>query len=60
MYFVDLCTSQDRLSGRVKHGTKPGPKPYLTNKEEVKCLVETYISKECDLKQSATDGGKGF
>ena len=68
---------KDRLSGRVKHGTKPGPKPYLTNEEEaqlssylfaasqagfgktrrdVKCLVETYISKERDLKGPISDG----
>ena len=27
-------TLKDRLSGRVQHGTKPGPKRYLTTKEE--------------------------
>ena len=26
-------TLKDRLNGRVKHGTNPGPKPYLTAKE---------------------------
>ena len=31
---VPRTTLKDRLSGRVKHGTKPGPKPYLTNEEE--------------------------
>ena len=29
------CTNlKDRLSGRVVHGTKPGPQPYLNDKEE--------------------------
>ena len=27
-------TLKDRLSGRVVHGTNPGPKPYLTREEE--------------------------
>ena len=27
-------TLKDRLSGRVIHGAKPGPKPYLTVNEE--------------------------
>ena len=28
-------TLKDRLSGRVKHGTKPGPRPYLNDQEEL-------------------------
>ena len=28
------CRLKDRLSGRVKHGTKPGTKAYLTKEEE--------------------------
>ena len=32
-------TLDDRISGRVKHGTKPGPVPYL-NQEEEKDLVD--------------------
>ena len=31
---VPLTTLRDRISGRVTHGTKPGPKPYLTQEEE--------------------------
>ena len=31
---VPRSTLKDRLSGRVVHGTKPGPKPYLTATEE--------------------------
>ena len=27
-------TLRDRVSGRVTHGTKPGPKPYLSSTEE--------------------------
>ena len=35
---VPPTTLKDRLSGRVKHGTKPGPKPYLSLKEEVELV----------------------
>ena len=31
---VPRTTVRNRLSGRVVHGTKPGPKPYLSNDEE--------------------------
>ena len=34
LYGVPRSTLQDRVSGRVRHGTKPGPKPYLSCKEE--------------------------
>jgi len=35
-------TLYERISGRVKHGTKPGPQPYLqANEEEV--LVDHLI-----------------
>ena len=33
---VPQSTLKDRLSGRVIHGTKPRPKPYLTVDEEAK------------------------
>jgi len=29
MHGVPPSTLKDRLSGHVKHGDKPGPKPYL-------------------------------
>ena len=31
---VPASTLRDRISGRVIHGTKPGPKPYLDTAEE--------------------------
>ena len=31
---VPRTSLKDRLTGRVIHGTKIGPKPYLTNEEE--------------------------
>ena len=30
LFGVPRSMLKDRLSGRVVHGTKPGPKPYLT------------------------------
>ena len=40
---VPATTLKDRLSGRVKHGSKPGPAPYLT-KEEERELAEFFYS----------------
>ena len=34
MHGVPRSTLHDRISGRVKHGTNPGPKPYLNKAEE--------------------------
>ena len=34
LHNVPPTTLKDRLSGRVKHGDKPGPDPYLTEAEE--------------------------
>lgn len=31
---VPKSTLKDRISGKVQHGQKPGPKTYLTNSEE--------------------------
>ena len=36
-------TLHDRISGRVQHGTKPGPNPYL-QADEKKALVKHLIS----------------
>ena len=33
-YDVPRTTLRDRLVGRVQHGVKPGPKPYLNEVEE--------------------------
>ena len=38
---VPPSTLKNRLSGRVIHGTKPGPRPYLDTKEEKE--LETYL-----------------
>ena len=36
LHGIPRSMSKDRLSGRVVHGTNPGPKPYLTRDEETK------------------------
>ena len=38
---VPATTLKDKLSGRVNHGSKPGPAPYLT--EEERELVAFFI-----------------
>ena len=35
MYGVPKSTLYDRVRGKVKHGTKPGPVPYLSIEEEI-------------------------
>lgn len=35
------------LSGRVKYGTKPGPRPYLNNQEE--CALADYLIKAAKI-----------
>ena len=34
LHGVPRSTLRDRMSGRVEHGRKPGPSPYLSNAEE--------------------------
>lgn len=34
LFGVPRSTLRDRVTGNVKHGTKPGPAPYLTKSEE--------------------------
>ena len=46
LYGVPETTLKDRLSGRVVHRTKPGPKPYL--RPEEKELVN-YLTKLLDV-----------
>jgi len=41
-YKVPRTTLQDRISGRVIHGMKPGPSPYL-NKEEKSKLAQFVV-----------------
>ena len=38
---IPCTTLKDRISGRVVHGTKPGPVPYLTKEEEDE--LEKYL-----------------
>ena len=33
-YGIPVSTLHDRVSGKVVHGVKPGPRPYLTSGEE--------------------------
>ena len=42
LHGVPPSTLKDRLSGRVTHGRKPGPKPYL-NKQEEKDLTDHLV-----------------
>ena len=44
---VPPSTLKDRISGRVLHGTKPGPAPYLSREEEDK--LESYVVESCNL-----------
>ena len=41
LFGVPLSTLKDRLSGRVVHGVKPGPVPYLSPEEEDE--LEDYV-----------------
>ena len=47
LYGVPRSTLKDRLSGRVVHGTKPGPKPYLCPDEEKELI--NHLTKLSDL-----------
>lgn len=40
-YEVPKSTLKDRLSGRLFHGTKPGPRPYLEENQLADYLVNT-------------------
>lgn len=41
LYGVPITTLKDRLSGRVVHGAKPGPKSYLDVEEE--CALADHL-----------------
>ena len=47
MYGVPKSTLTDRVSGRVVHGTKPGPRPYLDPDEEKELSSFLVSSAEC-------------
>lgn len=40
---VPKTTLRDRLSGRIVHGSKPGPTPYLTSSEELELSSSSRI-----------------
>jgi len=44
----------DRISGRAVHGTRPGPKPYLTKEEESEFIVENVAQDKGILEASST------
>lgn len=46
MYGVPRSTLKDRVTGKVKHGTNPGPRPYLNKEEEQKLANHlVYVAK---------------
>lgn len=47
LHGVPRSTLKDRLSGRVKHGTKSGPKPYLTVEEEAE--LTSHLLQAADI-----------
>ena len=44
---VPPSTLKDRISGRVLHGVKPGPVPYLSKDEETE--LESYLVQSCKV-----------
>ena len=51
-YGIPKTTSKDRLSGKVQHGRKLSPKPYLSSGEQ-KELV-TFLIDVCKMGQGKT------
>ena len=41
---VPRTTLKDRMAGRVVHGTRPGPKPYLSLQEENELVDFRFLS----------------
>ena len=52
---VSRSTLKDRLSGRVKHGTKPGTKPYLTNEEEAQLSTHLLAASQVGFGKTRRD-----
>ena len=55
---VPRFTLHDRISGKVKHGTNPGPKPYLS-KAEVTELSEFLVDIAKTSEKVGQRSGKG-
>ena len=51
-YNIPRTTLKDRLAGRVKHGTKSGPDPYLTLSEETELV--TFLTDVCKMGHGKT------
>ena len=51
-YNVPRTTLKDRLAGRVKHGSKSGPDPYLTSSEEDELV--SFLINACKMGQGKT------
>ena len=47
LHGVPRSMLKDRLSGYVKHGTNPGPKPYLTVEEEAE--LTSHLLQAADI-----------
>ena len=52
---VPKSTLKDRLSGRVVHGTNPGPRPYLNKQEEAE-LAEYLVQSALKLDMARLEG----
>ena len=55
LHGVPRSTLKDRLSGRVIHGTKPGPKPYLTVDEEAELSQHLLQASAIGLGKTSRD-----
>lgn len=53
-YSVPASTLKDGLSGQVKHGTNPGPIPYLTSDEEDE--LATFLIQVSEIGWGKTKG----
>ena len=51
-YGVPKATLKDRIAGRVVHGIKPGPEPYLTAEEEDE--LATFLIEVCKMGHGKT------
>ena len=49
---IPCTTLKDRLSGRVEHGKKSGPKPYLTSQEDE---LATFLTEASNIVYGKTN-----
>ena len=55
LHGIPRSTLKDRLSGRVVHGTNPGPKPYLTRDEETELSAQLLQASSIGLGRTRRD-----